>query len=78
MGGNWTQTRPKVIEYMQSLSHNIRQLMNQRDTEDSKFSQTHLLTNKVDANRNMFCATVMNQIGSHIDCTDIVAIDNSR
>jgi hypothetical protein len=34
--------------------------------------------NKVDVDLYMLRATMMNRIGSHIDCTNIVAIDNAR
>ena len=38
--------------------------------------QSHLLTNKVNVNLNMLHATIMNRIDSHVDCANIVAIDN--
>ena len=44
--------------------------------EDPNLSQSHLLTNEVDIDLNMFRAMVMDRIGCHVNCTNIVTIDN--
>ena len=44
--------------------------------QHSNLSQGHLLTNKVDINLNMFGAIVMDRIRCHVNCTNIITIDN--
>jgi hypothetical protein len=51
--------------------------MRRRHIEDSNLSQGYLLTDKVNVNLYVFSATMMHRIGSHVDSTDIVAINNS-
>lgn len=41
-----------------------------------KLSQSHLLTDEVDVGLNMFGATVMHRISSHVNNSNIVTIDN--
>ena len=44
--------------------------------QHSNLSQGHLLTNKVDINLNVFGATVMDRISCHVNCANIITIDN--
>ncbi|WVZ51873.1 LOW QUALITY PROTEIN: hypothetical protein U9M48_002974 [Paspalum notatum var. saurae] len=62
------QTRAQHSFYLSKLSV--------RNMEDPNLSQSHLLTNEVDIKLNMFRATVMDRIGCHVNCTNIVTINN--
>ena len=35
----------------------------------------NLLSNKVKINLNVLCALMLNRIGGHVDCADVVTID---
>jgi len=43
--------------------------------EDPDLSQGHLFVNKVDVDLDVLRASMMDNVGSHVDRTDIVAID---
>lgn len=63
---------------MQSLNHDVHELMCRGDMDDTDLPQSNLLTDEVDANLDMLRATMMNQIDYHVDCTNVVAIDNGH
>jgi hypothetical protein len=41
-------------------------------------SQSHLVTDEVNVDLDVLRVTMMNCIGSHVDSTHIVAVDNRR
>ena len=63
---------------MQSLSHDVHELMCGGDMEHADFPQSILLADEVDVNLDVLRATMLNRIGCHVDCTNVVAIDNGR
>ena len=75
-----TKTGPKVSEqlYRQPFGHNVRKLMRRWNMKHPDLSQSNLLMDEVNIYLNMLRATMMNWIGSHVDSTDIVAVDDRR
>ena len=73
MVGNWTQ-RPDLKSL--SLSHDVREPMCGGDMEDMDLPQSN--ADEVNVNLDVLRATMMNWIGCHVDCTNVVAIDNSH
>jgi hypothetical protein len=71
-----TKTGPKVSKqlYGETLGHNVSVLMG-----GGRYMQhqSHLLTNEVDIDLNIFRATVMDRIGRHVNHANIVIVDNS-
>jgi len=75
-----TDTGPKFTKqlYMQSVNHDVCELMCGRDMEDTNLPQSNLLADEVDVNLDVLRATMMNRIDYHVDCTNVVAIDNGH
>ena len=46
--------------------------------KDPNLAQGDLLMDEVNINLNVLCATMMNEIGCHVDSADIVVVDNRR
>jgi len=73
-----TKTGPKINKqlYRKALCHNVSKLMRRRNMKNMNLSQGNILANKMNINLNMLGPSMMNWIGSHINCTDIVTIDD--
>lgn len=71
---------PKVTEqpYRQSLSHDVRELVYGGDMEDVDLPLSNLLADEVEVNLDVLRVTVVNRIDCHVDCTNVVAIDNGH
>jgi len=74
------KTGPKLSEQWswKALRHDVRELVRGRHMEDPDLTQGHLLTDEVDVNLDVLRATMMNRIDYHVDCTNVVAIDNGH
>jgi hypothetical protein len=44
--------------------------------ENMNFAECHLLTDKVNIYLNVFSMSMLNWIGGHVDCKNIVTVDN--
>jgi len=71
------KTRPKLHEQLgkQAFRRDVRELVGGWNMEDPDLSQGHLFVNKVDVDLDVLRASMMDNVGSHVDRTDIVAID---
>ena len=74
------QTGPKIIEELdgQSLGHDVGELMCGGDMKHSELSHSNLFADEVDVDPDVLCAVVVDRVGSHVDCTHIVTVDNCR
>jgi hypothetical protein len=46
--------------------------------KDTNLTESHLLTDEVNVNLNVLRSSMMNWIGSHIDCNDVITKDERR
>jgi hypothetical protein len=72
------KTRPKIGEELnqKTLRHDVCKLMGGQNMKNSNLPQGHLLMDEVDVNLDMLHAPMMDQVGCHIDSTDVVTVDN--
>jgi hypothetical protein len=72
------KTGPKIGEELnrKTLRHDVRKLMGGRNMKNSNLPQGHLLADEVDVDLDMLHAPMMDQVGCHIDSTDVVTVDN--
>jgi hypothetical protein len=74
------KTGPKISKQLsrQAFGHDICVLVGRRNMQYADLAQSDLFADKVNVNLDMFGASMMNRICHHVDCTHIVAINDSR
>ena len=72
------QTRPKITEqlYRKTLSHDVSELMRRRYMENLYFAKSHLLSDEVNVDLNMFGPAMMSRVSCHIYSANVVTGDN--
>ena len=73
-----SKTGPKINKqlYRKTFSHDVSKLKRGRHMKNPDLSQGNLLANKMNINLNVLRSPMTNWIGSHVNCTDIVIIDD--
>jgi hypothetical protein len=62
----------------QAFRHDVRELVRGEDIKNLDLSQSNLLADEVIVDLNMLRATMMDEVGGHVDRTNVVAVDNRR
>lgn len=78
MGQLYTETGPKIPEQLsrESLGHNIGELVTRGNMQNPNLAKRHLLGNKIDVNLNVLGVPVLNWVGRHVDCTNVVTVNH--
>jgi hypothetical protein len=73
-------TGPKISKqlYRQAFRRDVRELVRGEDIKNLDLSQSNLLADEVIVDLNMLRATMMDEVGGHVDRTNVVAVDNRR
>ena len=58
------------------LGEHVRELLGRRDMQHAQLPESHLLTDEMYVELDVFRATMMNGVGGEVDRRDIVTVDN--
>ena len=71
------ETGPKLREdrRRQAFGEDVGELGHRQDMQDANSSKGYSFSDEVKINLNVLCTLMLNEVGRHVDVTDVVTID---